>query len=50
MTTTLVSASRHDGVMVLELSAPPVNTYTYDMVRELDAHVLEGEWTRPSMS
>ncbi len=25
MTTTLVNASKHDGVMVLELNAPPAN-------------------------
>ena len=30
-----------DGVAVLTLSAPPANTYSYDMMRELDAHVLE---------
>src|SRR5438045_9765502 len=27
--------------MVLELSNPPANTYSYEMMRELDAHVLE---------
>jgi enoyl-CoA hydratase/carnithine racemase len=27
--------------MVLELNAPPANTYSYEMMRELDAHVLE---------
>jgi enoyl-CoA hydratase/carnithine racemase len=37
---TLVNASKHDGVMVLELSNPPANTYSYDMMRELDAHIL----------
>ena len=41
MTTPLVNASRHDGVMVLELSNPPANTYSYEMMRELDAHVLD---------
>jgi enoyl-CoA hydratase/carnithine racemase len=40
MTTPLVNASKHDGVMVLELNAPPANTYSYEMMRELDAHVL----------
>ena len=38
---TLVNASKHDGVMVLELSNPPANTYSYEMMRELDAHVLD---------
>ena len=41
MTTPLVNASRHEGVMVLELSNPPANTYSYAMVRELDAAVLD---------
>jgi enoyl-CoA hydratase/carnithine racemase len=30
-----------DGVALLTLTAPPANTYSYDMMRELDAHVLE---------
>lgn len=38
---TLVNASKREGVMVLELNAPPANTYSYDMMRELDAHVLD---------
>jgi len=41
MTTTLVNASKHEGVMVLELRNPPANTYSYEMMRELDAHVLD---------
>src|SRR3954466_3829463 len=41
MTAPLVNASKHEGVMVLELNAPPANTYSYDMMRELDAHVLD---------
>jgi len=41
MTTPLVSASKHDGVMVLELRNPPANTYSYEMMRELDAHILD---------
>ena len=41
MTTPLVNASKHDGVMVLELRSPPANTYSYDMMRELDAHILD---------
>src|SRR5438477_1493403 len=38
--TSLVNASKHEGVMVLELSNPPANTYSYEMMRELDAHIL----------
>ena len=41
MTTPLVNASKHEGVMVLELNNPPANTYSYEMMRQLDAHVLE---------
>ena len=41
MTTPLVNASKHEGVMVLELRNPPANTYSYDMMRELDAHILD---------
>jgi len=38
---TLVNASKQEGVMVLELSNPAANTYSYEMMRELDAHVLD---------
>jgi len=43
MTTPLMSASKHEGVMVLELRNPPANTYSYsyEMMRELDAHILD---------
>ena len=37
---TLVNAIKHESVMVLELSNPPANTYSYEMMRELDAHIL----------
>src|SRR3954451_24481251 len=38
---TLVNATKHEGVVLLELTAPPANTYSYEMMRELDAHVLD---------
>ena len=41
MTTPLVNSSKHDGVMVLELRNPPANTYSYEMMRELDANILD---------
>jgi enoyl-CoA hydratase/carnithine racemase len=41
---TLVNASKHEGVMVLELSNPPANTYSHQMMRELDAHVLDARF------
>ena len=37
----LVTATSHAGVLVLELDAPPANTYSYEMMRQLDAHVLD---------
>ncbi len=44
MTTPLVNSSKHDGVMVLELRNPPANTYSYEMMRELDAQILEARF------
>ena len=41
MASPLVNASKHDGVLVLELTAPPANTYSYEMMKQLDAHVLD---------
>src|SRR3954462_2226615 len=37
----LVNATKHEGGMVLELNPPPANTYSYEMMRELDAQILE---------
>src|SRR3954464_6647739 len=44
MTTTLVNASKQDGVMVLELSNPPANTYSYEMMKQLDEAVLRARF------
>jgi len=41
MTTPLVNAEKHEGVLLLELRNPPANTYSYEMMRELDAHILD---------
>jgi len=35
------SVSVADGVCVIELNDPPANTYSYDMMREIDAAVLD---------
>jgi enoyl-CoA hydratase len=40
----LVNAVKEGGVAVLELNAPPANTYSYEMMRELDAQVLEARF------
>ena len=39
MTTSLVNASKLEGVMILELSNSPANTFSYEMMRQLDAHI-----------
>src|SRR5919109_577486 len=41
LATNRVNASKQEGVMVLELNAPPANTYSYEMMRELDAQILD---------
>jgi enoyl-CoA hydratase/carnithine racemase len=42
--TTLVNASKHEGVMVLELTNPPANTYSYQMMKQIDAHILDARF------
>jgi enoyl-CoA hydratase/carnithine racemase len=37
---TLVNTKAAEGVAILELSHPPANTYSYEMMRELDEAVL----------
>ena len=46
MTTTLVNAAKRDGVLVLELTNPLANTYSYEMMKQLDAHVLDARFDR----
>jgi enoyl-CoA hydratase len=36
-----ITTERTEGVCVIELNDPPANTYSYDMMREIDAAVLE---------
>jgi enoyl-CoA hydratase/carnithine racemase len=36
-----VQVDKRDGVAVLTLTEPPANTYSYEMMRELDAAILE---------
>src|SRR4051812_26434731 len=38
---TKVRTNVADGVCVIELNDPPANTYSYEMMREIDAAVLE---------
>lgn len=37
----LVDTHLEDGLMILTLNAPPANTYSYDMLRALDAAILD---------
>ena len=37
----LVSIAKEDGLAVLTLTDPPANTYSYDMMRQLDAAMLD---------
>jgi enoyl-CoA hydratase len=37
----LVNYSVRDGIAILELNDPPANSYTYEMMRELDEAILE---------
>jgi enoyl-CoA hydratase/carnithine racemase len=41
MSDALVSYEAGDGIAVLTLDDPPANTYSYDMMRRLDALILE---------
>jgi enoyl-CoA hydratase/carnithine racemase len=38
---TKIDVRSRDGVCVIELNDPPANTYSYEMMRELDAAVLD---------
>jgi enoyl-CoA hydratase/carnithine racemase len=40
MTDPLIRTRNEDGVAVLEMNAPPANTYSYEMMQQLDAAVL----------
>jgi enoyl-CoA hydratase/carnithine racemase len=41
MSYTKISVSATDGILTIELRDPPANTYSYQMMREIDAAVLE---------
>ena len=44
MADALVNYKVEDGVGVLELNDPPANTYTHEMMKELDAHILSARF------
>lgn len=37
----LVDVTKHEGVATFALNAPPANTYSYEMMQELDAAILD---------
>src|SRR5262250_1983840 len=41
---TLVNYTATDGIAVLELTDPPANTYTYEMMRDLDDAILQARF------
>ena len=41
---TLVNYTATDGVAVIELTNPPANTYSYDMMRQLDEAILRARF------
>src|SRR5437660_2968757 len=46
MTSTKIAYTVSDGVATIELSDPPANTYSYEMMREIDAAVLDARMDR----
>src|SRR6266849_4323576 len=41
---TLVQYRTEDGLAIIELDDPPANTYTYDMMRQLDEAILKARF------
>ncbi len=41
MADTLINARSEDGIAVLEMNDPPANTYTYEMMLQLDTAILK---------
>ena len=46
MSYTKITYTVSDGVATIELSDPPANTYSYEMMREIDAAVLDARMDR----
>ena len=46
MTYSKITYDLRDGVATIELNDPPANTYSYEMMREIDAAVLEARMDR----
>src|SRR5437867_7335668 len=46
MAHTKISYGVRDGVATIELTDPPANTYSYEMMREIDAAILDARMDR----
>src|SRR5437588_6068664 len=46
MSDTKITYAVYDGVATIELSDPPANTYSYEMMSEIDAAVLDARMDR----
>ena len=43
----LIKYRVEEGIAILEMEDPPANTYTYEMMLQLDAAILKARaWTR----
>ena len=40
----MIDFSVQEGVAVLTLNDPPANTYSHEMMRELDGHILDARF------
>ncbi|HLQ59385.1 MAG TPA: hypothetical protein VK113_07715, partial [Gemmatimonadales bacterium] len=41
---TLIQYRAEDGLAIIELDDPPANTYTYEMMRQLDDAILQARF------
>jgi len=44
MANALVNYSLKDGIALLELADPPANTYTHEMMKEMDEHIISARF------
>ncbi|TFB12784.1 enoyl-CoA hydratase/isomerase family protein [Candidatus Marinimicrobia bacterium MT.SAG.4] len=44
MANALVNYNVNDGIALLELADPPANTYTHEMMKEMDEHILSARF------
>ena len=39
-----IEQRKEDGILILEISNPPVNSYTHEMLRQLDDALLQARF------